>query len=98
MLTLALQVPGRVIVMMETRGVLVGAGAQPCEDRKSGQIVDRPKISLSGGVVTQLPKMYPAEESAMRDAQGLPFGIEVILSLETDRYNQVVVKSVRKAG
>lgn len=83
---------------METRGVLVGAGAQPWEDRKTGQVADRPKISVSSGVVTALPKLYDAEDSALREAQALPFGIEVIVALDTNRYNQVVVKSVRKAG
>jgi len=84
--------------MMQSRGLLVGAGTLPWTDRQTNTETQRAKISVSSGSVSSLPDIYDAEPDALRQAQALPFGAPVELEMSTNRYRQLVVKSVRKAG
>lgn len=84
--------------MMQMRGVLVGAGQVEWENRQTGEMQSRPKVSVSAGVVTALPEIYDVEPEALKQAQALPFGCSVEVDLDTNRYRQVVVKAIRKAA
>lgn len=82
---------------MQSKGVLIGAGYMDWTDRGTGETVQRPKVALSGGVVTALPDLYDAEPDALKAAQGLPFGVAVVADFAKNRFNQLILKSIRTA-
>lgn len=81
--------------MNEMKGLFVGAGGLVRENFQTGEVTEKPRIALSDGGPTALPRLMEADADTIRAAQAIRVGQPVIVTFVFNRYNQAVVKSIK---
>lgn len=81
--------------MNELKGIFCGAAEQEWTDNRTGEVGGRPRISLNMDGAAGLPRLLECDRDVLRAAQSLRVGEAVVVITTMNRYNALVVKSVR---
>lgn len=84
---------------MKIQAYLCGAGYVEWENRHTGEIEQKYKISVKTDKIgRELPEVYPCDDHVVVDASTFLMGDEISLTIKPNRYKQMHVVGVAPVG